>query len=76
MVGIAAPCQPRHDLVCPERKIKFQPLRINTNNTSPVKGEDQHAYNTDKTALSGTRRHDYYYDLTGPVTNKDAGELG
>ena len=26
-------------------------------NTTPGSGEDQHANNTDKTVLSGTRRH-------------------
>jgi len=44
-------------------------------NTSPAIYEDQHAGNTNKTALSRIRR-DCCYDRTSAVTSKDAGELG
>jgi len=41
----------------------------------PVAGDEQHADNTNKTALPGTRRHDRHDDHASLVS-ENAGELG
>jgi len=42
----------------------------------PVAGDDQHADNTNKTALPGTRRHDRHDSHASLVISENAGELG
>jgi hypothetical protein len=51
-------------------------LRVATNTKDTSLGEDQHTYNTDKTALPGIRRHDRYDGRANPFTSQYADELG
>jgi hypothetical protein len=59
-----------------ERREGRASLMQHKTNTSPGIGEDQHADNTNKTAFTGTRRHDCENEQVGPLTFIDAGELG
>jgi hypothetical protein len=73
---VRSPYMRRHRLPCHERRSRLQPPCEHKSNATAVVGKDQHAYNTDKTAIPGTLRHDCHEAHASAVTSNDADELG